>query len=429
MPIFVREDKQTGTEISIHYEVIGNGDEVIVMHHGNGNCIDDWHTLGFVEALQDNFKLVLIDSRGYGKSSRPHDPREYSLRSRVDDTIAVMDRESIRQAHCFGASVGAATCLLLAKYYPHRFKSYIFATPYFTLFGEAIKSALANGAESYVAKLEQLIGGRIENEAIRKTFLSNNAAAVLAANSSEWFDYHDYIQYVHSPLLIYVGEKESTVNELKCLSENIAQSSGHVCDFHVISDAAHAEVYWSSKRASPLISAFIKKITHHARQANEKINLIQYADFEIDKYIDGVIEQFSVALAKTGVKNAVVIAEKKVIGEFFPGRKPNDKQFVFHIQDVDTGTQVGWIWLADRGNAELRVADLHINEVNRGLGYGAASMIVAEQFAIDKGFSTISLNVFDENVVAKKMYEGLEYKVIEDGNGRSEMHKALNICS
>ena len=157
----------------------------------------------------------------------------------------------------------------------------------------------------------------------------------------------------------------------------------------------------------------------------KKIKLIQYAESEIDNYIDVVIEQFSVALAKTGIQDAAVIAENKVIGEFFPGRKPNDKQFVFHIQDVDTGTQVGWIWLADRGNTELRVADLHIHEVNRGLEYGAASMIVAEQFAIDKGFLTISLNVFDENVVAKKMYERLGYKVIEEGNGRSEMHKVI----
>lgn len=260
MAIVSRKDKQTVTKINIYYEVMGNGDEVIVMHHGNGNCVEDWHTLGFVAALQDDFKLVLIDSRGYGKSSKPHDPHEYSLKSRADDTIAVMDQEGIDQAHCFGASVGAATCFLLARYYPHRIKSYIFATPYFTLFGEAIKSALAKGVEFYVAKLEQLIGGRIENEVIRNMFLSNDAAAVLAANSSEWFDYRDYIHYVHSPSLIYVGEKESTVKELKSLSENIAKSSEHVCDFHVFSDADHAEVYWSSARASPLIKAFIKKI-------------------------------------------------------------------------------------------------------------------------------------------------------------------------
>ena len=235
------------------------------MHHGNGNCIEDWHTLGFVKALQDDFKLLLIDSRGYGKSSKPDDPHEYSLKGRADDTIAGMDKEGINQGHCFGASIGAATCLLLAKYYPNRFKSYILATPYFTLFGEAIKRALAQGVESYVGKLEQLIGGRIENEIIRKMFLSNDAAAVLAANSSEWFDYHDYIQYIHLPTLIYVGEQESTVIELKNLSESVSRASGYQCEFHIFPDATHAEIYWSSTRASPLISRFIDKVGCLAR--------------------------------------------------------------------------------------------------------------------------------------------------------------------
>lgn len=261
MSIVSRKDKQTGSKIDIHYEVIGHGDEVIVMHHGNGNCIKDWHTLGFVKALQDDFKLILIDSRGYGQSSKPHDPREYSLKSRADDTIAVINQEGINEVHCFGASVGAATCLLLAKYYSHRVKSYIFATPYFTLFGDAIKRALAKSVESYVAKLEQVIGGRIENEAIRQSFLSNDAAAVLAANSSEWFDCREYIQYIHSPTLIYVGEKESTVAELKILSEKITQTSGYQSTFHVFLDANHAETYWSAIRATPLIIKFIKEIS------------------------------------------------------------------------------------------------------------------------------------------------------------------------
>lgn len=130
MSVVNRIDKKTSTEIMIHYEVVGNGKDDIVFHHGNGNCIQDWHTLGFVDALKDDFKLILIDSRGYGKSSKPHDPQEYSLQSRADDTIAVLDQENIQQAHFLGASTGAAIGLLLAKFYPNRLRSYIFATPY-----------------------------------------------------------------------------------------------------------------------------------------------------------------------------------------------------------------------------------------------------------------------------------------------------------
>jgi pimeloyl-ACP methyl ester carboxylesterase len=38
-------------EITIHYEVIGKGKPTIVFHHGNGNRIEDWRTLGYASAL------------------------------------------------------------------------------------------------------------------------------------------------------------------------------------------------------------------------------------------------------------------------------------------------------------------------------------------------------------------------------------------
>jgi len=260
MSIVTRLDKQTNAEISINYELIGEGEEVIIFHHGNGNCIRDWHTLGFVAALKQDFKLLLIDSRGYGLSSKPHEPSAYSLKSRAEDTISVLNQEKIERAHCLGASVGASMCFLLAKFYPERFKSYIFATPYFTLFDDEIKAALADGAESYVAKLEVLLGGRISNEAIRSSFLANDAKALLAANSSEWFDYLDFVPYIKAPSLIYVGEKEVSVPALVVLSEKLKASSGLPSYLHVIPGIDHADVYWRSDVTTPLIKAFINSI-------------------------------------------------------------------------------------------------------------------------------------------------------------------------
>lgn len=271
MPIITRVDKNTGTEVAINYEVIGDAEETIVFHHGNGNRIEDWHTLGFVEALKSGYQLVLIDSRGYGKSSKLHDPKEYSLKSRADDTIAVLDEEGIEQAHCLGASVGAATCFLLARFYPERFKSFIFATPYFTLFGEEIKREMAKGIEAYVDKLEELIGGPIENTAIRDTFLSNDALALLAANSSEWFNYQDYIKYVTTPTLVYAGSREPSIEELTVLSESLEATSGQTCHFHVFSDMDHAAVYWSGESVAPVISEFVDKVASCKCQFRAKL--------------------------------------------------------------------------------------------------------------------------------------------------------------
>lgn len=158
----------------------------------------------------------------------------------------------------------------------------------------------------------------------------------------------------------------------------------------------------------------------------KEIKFIPYTDSEIGDYIDDVIKKFAISLEKSGIENAAIIAENKVISEFFPGRMLNDKQFVFHIEDSITKAIVGSIWLADRGNNELRVASIDTKEPYHRLGYGTAAMNIAHEFAINRGFSVMSLNVFNENVRAKKMYEKLDYEVVEEGNGRSEMRKKLD---
>lgn len=252
MPYVTRIDNQQ--EINIHYEVTGEG-EPIVFHHGNGNCVKDWHTLGYVDILSKDFKLILIDSRGYGKSSKPHDPKAYSLESRAGDTISVLDKLEINKAHCLGASVGASICMILARYYPERFKSYIFATPYFTLFDDTIRQALLRGAEAYISRLEEMLGGKIDNAEIRKTFLANDTQAVWAANSSEWFNYLDYIQYIKSPSLIYVGSEEPSVEMLAALSNQLPNNQ-----LHILPGVDHIQAFWNGSLVAPLIRDFVRSI-------------------------------------------------------------------------------------------------------------------------------------------------------------------------
>ena len=64
--------------------------------------------LSLAGILAERAAAVHVVSRGYGGSSKPHDPKEYSLKSRADDTIAVLDKEGISTACCLGGSIGAA---------------------------------------------------------------------------------------------------------------------------------------------------------------------------------------------------------------------------------------------------------------------------------------------------------------------------------
>jgi len=253
MPTLTRKDN--GLDITINYEVAGQG-EPIVMHHGNGNCINDWKTLGFVDRLSPHFKLIMIDSRGYGKSSKPHSPDAYSLKSRADDTVAVLDALGIEQAHCFGASIGAAMCFILANFYPDRFKSYIFATPYFELFNEEIRSTLNVSMQYFIDLVEVLIEGKIDTR-VRGSILVNDPQALIAANSSEWFNYIDYIKYIKVPSLIYVGEKEPSVDALSHLSKQLSNNQ-----FVILKDFDHAQAYYGSDIVAPIIKNFIMENTH-----------------------------------------------------------------------------------------------------------------------------------------------------------------------
>ena len=82
--------------------------------------------------------------------------------------------------------------------------------------------------------------------------MSNDTKALWAANSSEWFNYIDYIKYIKSSSLIYAGAKEPSVDELIALSKQLQNSQ-----IHILPNVGHMQAYWDSKLVAPLIRKFI----------------------------------------------------------------------------------------------------------------------------------------------------------------------------
>ena len=114
----------TNIGVKIHYQVEGTGQPIIMLHGLAGNskiyCIN-----GFIDNLKKDYKLILIDMRGFGKSDKPHDPASYSYRKFIDDVIAVLDAAKVDQAHLYGHSFGGWFTYGLAHYYTNRIKSLI----------------------------------------------------------------------------------------------------------------------------------------------------------------------------------------------------------------------------------------------------------------------------------------------------------------
>ena len=105
--------------VKIHYEVEGTGPPLTLMH-GMGGSVQNWHRAGYVDALKDEFKLILVDSRGCGDSDKPHDVAAYSRQHKVADVVAVLDDLGIEKTHYWGYSMGASNGWAMGMLRPDR---------------------------------------------------------------------------------------------------------------------------------------------------------------------------------------------------------------------------------------------------------------------------------------------------------------------
>jgi pimeloyl-ACP methyl ester carboxylesterase len=190
--------------IRVHYETAGDG-PALVLHHGTMGSGPDWQDLGYVEALKDRYRLILIDARGHGQSDKPHDPKAYDLRLRAADVVAVLDDLGERSAAFFGYSMGGWIGFGLAKHFPQRFNAFIIggAHPYAEN-TQAIRDRMPTDPAAFAAGLEQTYGALL-TPARRARLLANDLVA-LRALTQDRDDIADVLPTMTVPSLILVGE-------------------------------------------------------------------------------------------------------------------------------------------------------------------------------------------------------------------------------
>ncbi len=95
--------------ISVYYAVYGNGPPVILLHGGLANA-DYWGNQ--IKALMPRRTVIVMDSRGHGRSTR--DARAYGYDLMADDVVALMDFLKVPKADVVGWSDGGILGLDLA---------------------------------------------------------------------------------------------------------------------------------------------------------------------------------------------------------------------------------------------------------------------------------------------------------------------------
>lgn len=118
-------DTVTVGNAKIWYAVFGKADaKTVTLLHGGGANSDYWGHL--IRDLSQHYRVVVIDSRGHGRSTFGAKPLSYS--GMAGDVIAVLDHLKIEQTAIVGWSDGANIGFYLTLHYPARISGhYAFA--------------------------------------------------------------------------------------------------------------------------------------------------------------------------------------------------------------------------------------------------------------------------------------------------------------
>ncbi|MDP9465589.1 MAG: alpha/beta hydrolase, partial [Actinomycetota bacterium] len=107
------------------YELGGSGD-VVLIAHATGLCGAMYQMLA--DELTDRFRVVAVDFRGHGNSSRS--PRiDYRWNRMAEDVTAVTEHIDAGPIHGFGHSMGGAALLLAEQEAPSTFRSLFLFEP------------------------------------------------------------------------------------------------------------------------------------------------------------------------------------------------------------------------------------------------------------------------------------------------------------
>ncbi|MBF0119360.1 MAG: alpha/beta hydrolase [Desulfobacterales bacterium] len=235
--------------IEFYYEVRGEGYPLVMIMGWGGN--KDWWPELFLQNLEKNYKLILIDNRGSGRTGESEGL--YSISQFAKDTIELLNHLDIAEAHFFGISMGGMIVQEITLCYPNRVKKLILGC---TTCG--IKNGVSFSYGIFEAFIKQLLfrdqnlkqflvslafSRQTRDMAVRE-FIKNAAIAPIS-EKNRWkqffacisFDSFSRLKDINKPTLIMTGTKDILISpkNSEILSKQIPNSQ--LIKFHGMSHA------------------------------------------------------------------------------------------------------------------------------------------------------------------------------------------------
>lgn len=187
----------------IWYGTYGKGEPLVLLHGGLANS-DYW--AGEIAVLAASHTVVVVDSRGHGRSSQDNEPLTYE--KMADDVIAVLDHLNFQKASIAGWSDGGIIALVMGMRHPSRVKELIAIAANMDPSGILPDNPAKPRFKSYVKR------ARLEYK--RNSPTPDQFGAFEAAVNQMWDTQPNYsaaaLARIKSPTTIMIGEHDQAIS-------------------------------------------------------------------------------------------------------------------------------------------------------------------------------------------------------------------------
>ncbi|MFL5286593.1 MAG: alpha/beta fold hydrolase [Rhodopila sp.] len=188
--------------IRLWHAVFGQGEPVVFLHGGLANA-NYWGLQVPVVAKQ--YQVIVVDSRGHGRSTRDDRPYGYDLMA--DDVVGLLDYLKIPKAAVVGWSDGGILGLDLAIRYPRR------VTKVFAFAANSDPSGVVDDVEKNPTFARFIERAGHEYQALSTT--PNEYHAFVAAISKMWATQPNWtaqqLAAIRTPMLVVDGDHDEAI--------------------------------------------------------------------------------------------------------------------------------------------------------------------------------------------------------------------------
>jgi len=258
-------------DVELYYYTIGQGSPLVLIH---GWCADGLSHL-FQLPLSYNYRLILPDLRGFGKSSKPQ--TECTTEILASDVNGLLETLGMKKAGVYGCTFGGMVALQFALDYPEMVEALILVNTASTssglrqFFDDFISLLNApNAVEALIEMMSSALSGF--DEAFAKSpaglmFIEawlerlehiEPKALIELAKGIKKFEVTQRLSEISVPTLIVAGEKDPVFppSYSEEMHKRIAGSE------YVIIDAGHGTPFLRPDEFNKVVRNFLNKIGH-----------------------------------------------------------------------------------------------------------------------------------------------------------------------